>query len=120
MEESEQPKKFSRKKETQEEKLSKVEIKACEQSRLKAVFNEFCNYEEEPSSDEDSKEKRYKKKIEERANAKKMKVPTSKFVSQTMLKTQKKKQKKKKKKTTKTMTKKKKKKKQKKSFHLKQ
>lgn len=96
MEESEQPKKFSRKKETQEEKLSKVEIKACEQSRLKAVFNEFCNYEEEPSSDEDSKEKRYKKKIEERANAKKMKVPTSKFVSQTMLKTQKKKQKKKK------------------------
>ena len=96
MEESEQPKKFSRKKETQEEKLSKVEIKACEQSRLKAVFNEFCNYEEEPSSDEDSKEKRYKKKIEERANAKKMKVPTSKFVSQTMLKTQKKKAKEKK------------------------
>ena len=79
-----------RQKETQEQKLAKIEIKSSEQVRLNAVFDQFCAYEEEPSSDEDSKEKLYKKKIEERANAKKMKQPKSTFVSQTMKKTQKK------------------------------
>ena len=57
-------KKFSRKKETQEEKLAKIDIKKSEQVRLDAVFADFCAYEDEPSSDEDSKEKQYKKKIE--------------------------------------------------------
>lgn len=94
-EQKETEKKFTRKKETQEEKLSKIEVKSSEQTRLDHVFQAFCAYEDEPSSDEDSKEKRYKKQIEERANAKKMKKPTSTFVSQTMKKTQKKKQKKK-------------------------
>lgn len=89
-------KKFTRKKETQEEKLAKIDIKPSEQVRLNAVFQEFCDYEAEASSDEDSKEKKYKKRIEERANAKKMKKPTSNFVSQTMIKTQKKKENKKK------------------------
>ena len=79
-----------RQKETQEQKLAKIEIKSSEQVRLNAVFEQLCAYEEEPSSDEDSKEKLYKKKIEERANAKKMKQPKSTFVSQTMKKTQKK------------------------------
>ena len=79
-----------RQKETQEQKLAKIEIKSSEQVRLNAVFDQLCAYEEEPSSDEDSKEKLYKKKIEERANAKKMKQPKSTFVSQTMKKTQKK------------------------------
>ena len=86
----EQKKPGRRQKETQEQKLAKIEIKSSEQVRLNAVFDQFCAYEEEPSSDEDSKEKLYKKKIEERANAKKMKQPKSTFVSQTMKKTQKK------------------------------
>ena len=86
----EQKKPGRRQKETQEQKLAKIEIKSSEQVRLNAVFAQFCAYEEEPSSDEDSKEKLYKKKIEERANAKKMKQPKSTFVSQTMKKTQKK------------------------------
>lgn len=86
----EQKKSGRRQKETQEQKLAKIEIKSSEQVRLNAVFDQFCAYEEEPSSDEDSKEKLYKKKIEERANAKKMKQPKSTFVSQTMKKTQKK------------------------------
>ena len=86
----EQKKQGRRQKETQEQKLAKIEIKSSEQVRLNAVFDQLCAYEEEPSSDEDSKEKLYKKKIEERANAKKMKQPKSTFVSQTMKKTQKK------------------------------
>ena len=86
----EEKKQGRRQKETQEQKLAKIEIKSSEQVRLNAVFDQFCAYEEEPSSDEDSKEKLYKKKIEERANAKKMKQPKSTFVSQTMKKTQKK------------------------------
>ena len=86
----EQKKPGRRQKETQEQKLAKIEIKSSEQVRLNAVFDQFCAYEEEPSSDEDSKEILYKKKIEERANAKKMKQPKSTFVSQTMKKTQKK------------------------------
>ena len=86
----EQKKPGRRQKETQEQKLAKIEIKSSEQVRLNAVFDQLCAYEEEPSSDEDSKEKLYKKKIEERANAKKMKQPKSTFVSQTMKKTQKK------------------------------
>ena len=79
-----------RQKETQEQKLAKIEIKSSEQVRLNAVFDQLFANEEEPRSDEDSKEKLYKKKIEERANAKKMKQPKSTFVSQTMKKTQKK------------------------------
>ena len=86
----EEKKSGRRQKETQEQKLAKIEIKSSEQVRLNAVFDQLCAYEEEPSSDEDSKEKLYKKKIEERANAKKMKQPKSTFVSQTMKKTQKK------------------------------
>lgn len=87
---NEEKKPNRRQKETQEQKMEKVEIKSSEKVRLNAVFNQLCAYEEEPSSDEDSKEKLYKKQIEERANAKKMKKPTSTFVSQTMKKTQKK------------------------------
>ena len=49
-------KKFTRKKETQEEKLAKIDIKPSEQVRLNAVFQEFCDYEAEPSSDEDGNE----------------------------------------------------------------
>ena len=79
-----------RQKETQEQKINKIDIKASEKLRLDAVFGQFCAYEEEPSSDEDSKEKLYKKKIEERANAKRMKQPKSTFVSQTMKKKKKK------------------------------
>lgn len=79
-----------RQKETQEQKINKIDIKSSEKLRLDAVFGQFCAYEEEPSSDEDSKEKLYKKKIEERANAKRMKQPKLTFVSQTMKKTQKK------------------------------
>ena len=93
-EQSSGQKKFSRKKETQEEKLAKIDIKKSEQVRLDAVFADFCAYEDEPSSDEDSKEKQYKKLIEERANAKRMKIPKSNFKSKTAEKTEKKKKKK--------------------------
>ena len=88
----EETKPNKRQKETQEQKINKIDIKASEKLRLDAVFGQFCAYEEEPSNDEDSKEKLYKKKIEERANAKRMKQPKSTFVSQTMKKTQKKQQ----------------------------
>ena len=84
----EEKKKFSRQKETQEQKLEKVEIKSSEKVRLNAVFNQLCALEEEPSSDEDSKEKVYKRKIEERAKAKQMKVEKSDFVSKTALASQ--------------------------------
>lgn len=41
-----------RQKETQEQKINKIDIKASEKLRLDAVFGQFCAYEEEPSSDE--------------------------------------------------------------------
>ena len=70
--------------ETQEEALEKIEVKGYEKARLSFVFDKLCSYEAEPSSDEDSKEKLYQKRIEERAKAKQMKIPKSNFKSKIM------------------------------------
>ena len=70
--------------ETQEEALEKIEVKGYEKARLSFVFDKLCSYEAEPSSDEDSKEKLYQKRIEERARAKQMKIPKSNFRSKIM------------------------------------
>ena len=70
--------------ETQEEALEKIEVKGYEKARLSFVFDKLCSYEAEPSSDEDSKEKLYQKRIEERARAKQMKIPKSNFKSKIM------------------------------------
>ncbi len=86
-----QEKKNRRQKETQEDRLDKIEIKGNEKARLTYVFNKLCSLEAEASSDEDSKEKLYKKKIEERAKAKQMKIPKSKFKSKIMENSKKKK-----------------------------
>ena len=86
-----QEKKNRRQKETQEDRLDKIEIKGNEKARLTYVFNKLCSLEAEPSSDEDSKEKLYKKKIEERAKAKQMKIPKSNFKSKIMENSKKKK-----------------------------
>ena len=79
-----QEKKNRRQKETQEDRLDKIEIKGNEKARLTYVFNKLCSLEAEASSDEDSKEKLYKKKIEERAKAKQMKIPKSNYKSKIM------------------------------------
>lgn len=71
--------------ETQEQKLEKIDIKTSEKARMDAVYNQLIERENEPSSDEDSKEKIYKKKIAEKANSKRMKVETSNFVSKTAM-----------------------------------
>lgn len=88
-------KKFSRKKETQEEKLEKIDIKKSEQVRLDAVFSDFLAYEAEKSSDDESSEKKYKKAIEDGVNKKRKKIfPKSTFVSKTAQLSDKKKKKK--------------------------
>lgn len=71
--------------ETQEQKLEKIDIKTSEKARMDAVYSLLCSRENDPSSDEDSKEKIYKKKIEEKANSKRMKMETSNFVSKTAM-----------------------------------
>ena len=76
--------KKTQQKETEEEKLKKVELQQSEKIRLAYVFDKLCKYEEEPSSDEDSKSKQYKKKIEEKAKKKKMKKQEIKYESKIM------------------------------------
>ncbi len=62
---------------TQEEQLSLVEIKSIEKESLGRVFNILSKLQEEDSSDDDSKQKIYKKQIEAKANQKKMKIAYS-------------------------------------------
>lgn len=57
-----------------DERLQREEINQIEQECLKRVFERLSELEKLPSSDEDSKTKKYKKLIEERANEKKMKL----------------------------------------------
>lgn len=66
--------KKKRQKETEEERLKSIELQQSEKARLGIVFNQLCDFEAQPSSDEDNKEKQYKKKIAENAEKKKMKV----------------------------------------------
>ena len=64
--EQENPKKL-REKETEEERLKKIDLQQSEKIRLNFVFNKLCSLEGEKSSDDDSKNKIYQKKINERA-----------------------------------------------------
>ena len=74
----------TREKETQDDELKKVEIKNKEKTYLDGVFSYLCSLEQEPSSDEDSKEKKYKKAIEEKVKEKKMKIQNNHFKSKTL------------------------------------
>jgi len=60
----------------QEEILSKVQLKSIEKVSLDRVFDRLCSLQEEPSSDEDSKQKKYLTEIHKKASMKKMKMNT--------------------------------------------
>jgi hypothetical protein len=66
---------------TEDEELSKINIKSIEKECLDRVYNFLCSMQNELSSDEDSKQKKYKKEIEQKANEKKMKIETSNYLS---------------------------------------
>lgn len=72
---------FKRKIMTEDEELAKINIKSIEKDCLDRVFNYLCSMQNELSSDEDSKQKKYKREIEAKANEKKMKIETSHFIS---------------------------------------
>jgi len=66
---------------TEDEELTKIQIRSIEKECLERVFNYLCSMQKELSSDEDSKQKKYKREIEQKANEKKMKLETSNYVS---------------------------------------
>ena len=70
-----------RQKETEEERLKKIELQQSEKIRLNYVFNKLCSLEEEKSSDDDSKIKKYHRDINEKADKKRMKFPKVKYES---------------------------------------
>jgi Ca2+-binding EF-hand superfamily protein len=67
-----------------EEEVGKVEIKNREKFYFENVFKDLCALEKEPSSDENSKEKRYLREIEEKVKLKQMKIQNNGFKSKTM------------------------------------
>ena len=67
-----------------EDEVNKVEIKNREKFYFENVFKDLCALEKEPSSDENSKEKRYLREIEEKVKQKQMKIQTNGFKSKTM------------------------------------
>ena len=71
--------KKERQKHTEEENLKNIQLQQNEKIRLDYVFNQLCELENEKSSDDDSKSKKYLRKIYERAKKKQMKFPKSKF-----------------------------------------
>ena len=72
------------KKLTFEEEVNQVEIKNREKFYFENVFKDLCALEKEPSSDENSKEKRYLREIEEKVKQKQMKIQNNGFKSKTM------------------------------------
>ena len=68
-----------RQKETEEERLKKIDLQQSEKIRLTFVFNKLCSLEEEKSSDDDSKNKKYHRKINEKAEQKRMKIIKTNF-----------------------------------------
>ena len=81
--------KSSAKKISFEEQINKVEIKNREKVYFENVFKDLCALEKEPSSDENSKEKKYLREIEEKVKVKKMKIQNNGFKSKTMIVAQK-------------------------------
>ena len=73
--------KKERQKHTEEENLKKIELKQSEKIRLNYVFNQLCELENEKSSDDDSKSKKYLQQIQKKAKKKQMKIPKSNYVS---------------------------------------
>ena len=63
-----------KKKYTIDDEASKVEIKYREKVYFENVFKELCALEKEPSSDENTKEKRYLREIEKKVKLKQMKI----------------------------------------------
>ena len=74
-----------------DEQVNSVEIKNREKFYFENVFKDLCALEKEPSSDENSKEKRYLRQIEEKVKLKQMKIQTNDFKSKTLNKNKKKK-----------------------------
>ena len=68
-----------RQKHTEEENLKKIDLQQSEKIRLNYVFNQLCELENEKSSDDDSKSKKYLRAINEKAKKKQMKFPKSTF-----------------------------------------
>ncbi len=61
-------------KQSQEDILNAIQLKSIEKDCLDRVFKLLCELQEQPSSDDDNKQKRYLMEIEKRANQKKMKL----------------------------------------------
>jgi hypothetical protein len=59
---------------TQEDYLNSIQLKSIEKDCLDRVFKLLCELQEQPSSDDDNKQKKYLMEIEKRANQKKMKI----------------------------------------------
>ena len=73
--------KKERQKHTEEENLKKINLQQSEKIRLNYVFNQLCELENEKSSDDDSKSKKYLRDINEKAKKKQMKFPKVKYKS---------------------------------------
>ena len=73
--------KKDRQKHTEEENLKKIELQQSEKIRLNFVFNQLCELENEKSSDDDSKSKKYLREINEKAKKKQMPKTKGNFKS---------------------------------------
>ena len=73
--------KKEKQKHTEEENLKKIELQQSEKIRLNFVFNQLCELENEKSSDDDSKSKKYLREINEKAKKKQMPKTKGKFRS---------------------------------------
>ena len=73
--------KKEKQKHTEEENLKKIELQQSEKIRLNFVFNQLCELENEKSSDDDSKSKKYLREINEKAKKKQMPKTKGKFKS---------------------------------------
>ena len=73
--------KKERQKHTEEDNLKKINLQQSEKIRLNYVFNQLCELENEKSSDDDSKSKKYLRAINEKAKKKQMKNTKSNYTS---------------------------------------
>ncbi len=68
---------------TQEEILNQISLKSIEKDCLDRVYKLLCELQEQPSSDDDNKQKKYLLDIEKKANQKKMKLVLNKDKNKT-------------------------------------
>ena len=64
--------------------MDEIEIKNKEKQYFEGVFQYLCELEKEPSSDENSKQKKYYREINEKAKSKQMKSTFTNFKSKTL------------------------------------